>query len=105
MDLSGSYSFAAPAQKVWELLIDPDVVASCMPGCQGLVPLGDDRYRASLSMAVAAVSGQYTGTVAILDKVPPQSFRLAVDGSGKAGFVKGEARIELVAQGDTTIVN
>lgn len=95
MHLAGTYAFNAPIAHVWALLNDPDVIASCLPGCEKLEPLGDDRYRANLSMAVAAISGQYSGTVALLDKRPPRSYRLAVDGSGKAGFVKGEATVTL----------
>ena len=105
MDLAASYTFAAPPDAVWKLLIDPDVVASCLPGCDGLERIGEDRYRATLTLAVAAVSGSYTGTVAMLDKLPPHSYRLVVEGSGKPGFVSGEAIVELTADGHTTIVN
>jgi hypothetical protein len=105
MDLSASYTFASSATTVWDLLIDPEVVASCLPGCDRLEPLGGDRYRAELTLAVAAVSGQYTGTVAILDKRPPHSYRLVVEGAGKAGFAKGEATIELREEGETTTVS
>jgi hypothetical protein len=104
MDVSGSYTFAAPPEAVWKLLIDPEVIASCLPGCDGLEPLGDDKYRAALTLAVAAVSGSYTGTVSMLDKNPPHSYRLVVEGAGKPGFVNGEATIELVAEGAGTTV-
>jgi carbon monoxide dehydrogenase subunit G len=102
MDVSASYRFAAPPAIVWALLIDPDVVGSCLPGCERLEPLGDDRYRAELTLAVASISGQYSGTVTILDKRPPQSYRLVVEGNGKPGFVKGEVIIELAAEPDDT---
>ena len=95
MHLSGSYPFNAPIDRVWTMLNDPEVIASCLPGCEKLEPIGEDRYRANLSMAVAAISGQYAGTVALLDKQPPSSYKLVVDGSGKAGFVKGQATITL----------
>lgn len=107
MQLTGTYAFNAPIARVWTMLNDPDVIASCLPGCEKLEPLGDDRYRANLSMAVAAISGQYSGTVALLDKQPPRSYRLVVDGSGKAGFVKGEATVTLTestATADATAV-
>jgi uncharacterized protein len=95
MNLSGTYTFNAPVDRVWAMLNDPEVIASCLPGCEKLEPIGDDRYRANLSMAVAAISGQYSGTVALLDKQPPHRYRLLVDGSGKTGFVKGEATVAL----------
>jgi carbon monoxide dehydrogenase subunit G len=105
MDLSGSYTFAASPQTVWDLLNDPNVIASCLPGCERLEPIGDDRYRTVLKLAVASVSGEYAGTVAMLDKRAPVSYRLVVDGSGKPGFMKGEATIELTPQGDDTVVS
>jgi uncharacterized protein len=105
MEISASYTFVAPPETVWTLLNDPKVIAACLPGCDRLEPIGEDRYGAVLTLAVAAVSGQYTGTVAILDKHPPSSYRMVVDGAGRAGFIKGEATIELVAQDGSTIVN
>jgi carbon monoxide dehydrogenase subunit G len=105
MDITSSYTFAAPPDQVWNLLIDPVVVASCLPGCEELKPLGDDRYRAELTLAVASVAGRYAGTIAILDKQPPRSYRLTIEGNGKPGFVNGEAFVELIADGSSTRVD
>ena len=104
MNLTASYVFNAPPATVWNLLIDPDVVGACLPGCEGLEPIGEDRYRAALTLAVAAVSGRYSGTVAIVDKRAPSSYRLLVEGTGAPGFVRGEATIELVEHDRTTVV-
>jgi len=105
MDLNASYTFPASPGAVWNLLNDPAVIAGCLPGCERLEPIGEDRFRAVLKLTVAAISGEYSCTVALVDKQPPQSYRLVVDGTGKAGFVKGEATIDLAGQGDATIVN
>jgi len=104
MDVNGSYTFTASPAAVWKALTDPVVIAGCLPGCDRLDPIGEDKYRAAMTLAVAAVSGNYTGTVSMLDKNPPHSYRLVVEGSGKPGFVNGEATIELIADGDGTTV-
>ncbi|HET9830083.1 MAG TPA: carbon monoxide dehydrogenase subunit G [Vicinamibacterales bacterium] len=104
MDVTGSYTFAASPDAVWKALTDPVVIAACLPGCDRLEPLGEDKYSAAMTLAVAAVTGNYTGTVSMLDKNPPHSYRLVVEGSGKPGFVNGEATIELIAEGSGTIV-
>ena len=39
MDISGSYTFSAPADRVWDLLMNPGVIASCIPGCQYSNPM------------------------------------------------------------------
>lgn len=105
MDLHATYTFNAPPARVWELLIDPAVVAACLPGCDTLEAIGDDRYRAKLTMGIAAVTGTYEGTVAIVDKQPPRSYKLLVDGRGAPGFLNGEGAIELAADGDQTHVS
>ena len=95
MEISGSYKFAAPPERVWDLLMDPAVIASCIPGCEELVPDGEDRYRAKLAVAMAAITGTYEGTVTISEKVPHASYRLTVAGQGRPGFVSGGATIAL----------
>ena len=85
--------------------MDPAVIASCIPGCEKLEPVGEDSFRASLTIALAAITGSYQGTVQITDKVPHESYRLTVQGQGKPGFVKGNAAIALRPDGATTMVD
>ena len=63
------------------------------------------RIAAELSVTVAAITGNYGGTIAIEDKTPPHSYRLIVQGSGRTGFVKGQAAIALVPEENRTRVN
>jgi carbon monoxide dehydrogenase subunit G len=104
MDITATYVFDAPAERVWDLMMDTRAIAECLPGCRGLHPVGVDRYEAELSVAVAAISGNFKGTVALADKVPPVSYRLILEGTGRPGFVKGEARIVLAPEGEKTTV-
>ena len=105
MDISGTYAFAAPRERVWNLILDPATIASCIPGCETLEPDGENRYRARITLGIAAIVGTYDGTVVISEKVEQESYKLSVEGQGKPGFVKGDAAISLVADGGTTTVN
>jgi len=105
MDVTGSYSFNASPDRVWDLLMDSAAIASCISGCEMLVPDGPDRYRAKIMIGLAAITGTYEGTVVITEKIDKSSYRLAVEGQGKPGFVKGDAAIALRADGSTTVVD
>ena len=105
MQISGSYAFAAPIERVWDLLMNTDAIAACVPGCQELTPIGEDRYRAKLAVAVAAVTGSYDATIALEDKRPPHGYTLRVEGQGRPGFVKGTSRIQLAPQDAGTRVD
>ena len=104
MELSGTYEIHAPSERVWDLLMDIDAIGKCLPGCRGLKPVGPDRYEVELGVTVAAVAGSFKGTVALEDKVPPNSYTLVVEGSGRQGFIKGRARVTLVPDADVTRV-
>jgi carbon monoxide dehydrogenase subunit G len=84
--------------------MDSNAIAACLPGCRELRPLGDDRYQADLTIGVAAVSGSFAATIALLDKVPPHSYRLTVEATGKPGFARGSAAIVLTPEEGGTSV-
>jgi carbon monoxide dehydrogenase subunit G len=105
MDISASYTFKAPPGRVWDLLMTPDAIASCIPGCDRFDPDGEDRYRARLTVALSAVTGTYDAVVTLSDKIAGTSYRLTGEGQGRAGFVRGSAAISLRADGDDTIVD
>jgi uncharacterized protein len=95
MKIEGSHDISAPRQKVWEAFLDPEVLKQAIPGCEKLERIGDDEYRATMKVGVAAVKGTFEGKVRIMDKKPPESYRMAVEGSGGPGFIRGETVITL----------
>ena len=105
MEISGSYTFNAPPDRVWDLLMDPAVLSSCIPGCDRFEPDGDDRYNVRLTIGLAAITGTYDGTVVLTEKIPHTSYRLVVEGQGRPGFVKGSSAIVLRAEGAATAVD
>lgn len=105
MNIQNSYRFDTPPQAVWDVLIDIDAVAACLPGCESMEPIGDNTYRAVLTMGIAAITGRYEGTVEMRDLEPPSSYRLVVEGRGKPGFVTGGGAITLTASDGGTRVS
>ena len=105
MDISGSYTFDAPPDRVWTLLMDPAVISDCIPGCDKFEPAGENSFRVRLKVALAAITGTYEGTVTLTDQVPQTSYRLVAEGQGRPGFVKGTSIITLRPEGAATIVD
>ena len=95
MKLEGSYEIPVPRQKVWEAFLDPAVLRQAIPGCEKLEASGNDEYKATMKVGVGAVKGTFEGKVRLSDLKPPDSYRMAVEGSGGPGFVRGETVITL----------
>ena len=104
MKVKGQYSVDVPQQQVYEALLDPEILARTLPGCESLEPIADNQYRMKMKLAVAGVQGLFEGKVSLEDQQPPESFRLRVGGQGKIGFVKGNGRLTLWPSDPSTTV-
>ena len=105
MKINGTRTLEAPVDKVWSFLMDPTAIAKVLPGCERLEEVEPDKFQATLQIGVAAVKGTYSGAVQMLDKTPPHSYRMLIDGSGAPGFVKGEATVTLTPQDGQTMLS
>lgn len=95
MKIEGTRDVPAPRAQVWAAFLDPERLRRAIPGCEKLEAVGTDHYRATIKVGVAAVKGTFEGKVRLTDRNPPDSYRLALEGSGGPGFVRGEALIAL----------
>src|SRR5437762_5907126 len=95
MKLEGTYDVPVPRKKVWDAFLNPAQLKKAIPGCEKLEALGNDEFKATLKIGVAAVKGTFEGRVKLSDKKPPESYRLSADGSGGPGFVKADTLITL----------
>jgi len=84
--------------------MNPEVLGRALPGCAKLERNGDGSYHAEMSVGIAAVKGTYHGHIEILEGVPPERFRLRVEGKGASGFLKGEGVLTLADSDPETIV-
>ncbi|MGB7950746.1 MAG: carbon monoxide dehydrogenase subunit G [Candidatus Binatia bacterium] len=104
MKIEGSYTFNASREKVWEVLLDPKIMAQCMPGCESMREIGPDQYEATLKVGIASVKGTYKGKVSLKDKQAPSHYVLSGEGSGGPGFMQGDVTIDLEEKEGRTVL-
>jgi carbon monoxide dehydrogenase subunit G len=104
MKIEGSNDIPAPRDRVWSAFLDPNVIATAIPGCEKLEEIGPNEYKAVMKVGVGPVKGTFEGKVRLFDQEPPHRYRMAVEGTGGPGFVRGEAVMELTeAEGGTRV--
>jgi carbon monoxide dehydrogenase subunit G len=102
MKIEGEYVFDGPREQVWEIVRDPEVLATALPGTQSLEQVSESEYKGQMYVRIGPVSGAFAGTIIVSDEVPPESCTLLVDGRGAPGFAKGSGHIHLTEQDDGT---
>ena len=105
MEIKGEHEFDGPRALLYDLLLDPEVLASALPGTERFEEVAPDTYESTMRVGIASVRGTYTGHVEVLEQNPPESYRLRVAGTGKPGGVKADAFVELVEAGSGTTMH
>src|SRR5437763_15780424 len=82
MDFSGTQTIATPIENVWAYLLDVNKVAACAPGFQSLEELGDEHWKAVVSVGVGPVKAKFTLDVTRPEMQEPD--HMVVKGRGKA---------------------
>ena len=105
MELEDEIHIEAPRSKVYEGLNDPEILKECIPGCEELVKHSDTELEAKVVLKIGPVKAEFSGNVTLDPINPPEKFALNGEGSGGiAGFAKGGAEVELIEDGDETIL-
>ena len=103
LDVKDDRIIAATPQRVWEHLLDPEVLRLCVPGCQSLTGSVEDGFEAAVVQKVGPVKATFKGTVQLSDLNAPYSLRISGKGDGGvAGFARGGADVTLEADGAGT---
>lgn len=104
MKIQGTHTFEAPREQVWKALLDPEILARTLPGCEKLERVGENDFRGALNVSIGPVKGQFQGTLQLSDLNPPESYHMKLDGKGPSGFMNGEGDLRLSDSGSSTVL-
>ena len=105
MELKDEILIKAPKDVVYAALNNPEVLQQCIPGCEELIKHSDTELEAKVVLKVGPVKARFGGNVTLDTAGAPDAFSLSGQGNGgAAGHAKGGADVELVADGDETIL-
>lgn len=105
MKIEGSHTIKAPRESLYQLMVDPEILGRCVPGCQSLEAAGDGSYKVILKAGVGSIKGVFTGSIKLEEMREPEHYKMIVDAKSPVGFLKGEGLIDLTEQGEETMVN
>jgi carbon monoxide dehydrogenase subunit G len=98
--VEGERRFAAPPERVFALLTDPDVVASAMPAVRGHSVIDADHWHAKVKPPLP-FAPSITIRFAVLDRRPPEHAALHAHGGG----ADVTSTFDLSAEGEGTLMH
>lgn len=98
MKLSHTLTVAAPADKVWSVVMDIPLAARCVPGVAAVTPAGTGKYKGSLMVQIGPVRLVLDADIAVAardDAARRASFRVHAKDSRLGGTVRATADLAL----------
>jgi carbon monoxide dehydrogenase subunit G len=106
MELEHSFSVPVPEERAWEVLLDVERVAPCMPGAT-LDSVNGDEIKGRIKVKVGPIQMTYAGTAKFTER-DPAAHVITLEASGKetrgAGTASAKVRSMLEGAGDQTHV-
>jgi carbon monoxide dehydrogenase subunit G len=106
MELEHSFTVPVPEERAWEVLLDVNRVAPCMPGAT-LDSVDGNEIKGRIKVKVGPIAMTYAGTARFTER-DPDAHVITLEASGKetrgAGTASATVRSLLEGQGDQTHV-
>ena len=99
MKIEETFTVNAPVDRVWEFMMDPDRMAPCVPGCGDVEVLGDNKYRASVKVAVGPIKTSFKVSVELTEQRAPTYAASVTRGEerGKASMLTANSELRLTS--------
>lgn len=105
MLIEGQFPVSAPPQALICHLFDARLMASCLPGCETLEPLPDDRYLAVVVVAVAGIKARFNLQVEVTRKDERNVWAVTRGEEGSnASSLHAESQVSLEPCAEGTLV-
>jgi uncharacterized protein len=95
MQFSGSLEIAAPRDRVWAFLMDPERVGSCGPGVESIEVVDADHFRAKAKVGVGFISARFVVDMSIAERSEPDHAQIKAHGQAPGSAVDATADMHL----------
>ena len=97
MKIEGKFTMKAPIQKVWDFLLAPGTLASCIPGAEKMEPVDDRTWEGTVKQKVGPITIKLSFTQSLTELDPPKHVKAVGRGSaaGGAGTFSQETIVDM----------
>ncbi len=104
MKLNGSHKFKANSWQVFNAILNPAVLQSCIPGCKSVEYVDPTNLRASITTPLPGLKGPYRAVINISQRQEPNVLVLHVKRQGTGGSINAVSQIIIQDEQDGALL-
>lgn len=94
MQFEGTVEIAAPRDRVWAFVIDPNQVGQCGPGVESIEVIDDSHFKATAKVGIGFISARFIVNMEFAELVAPD--RAGIKAHGQAPGSAVDATAEMI---------
>jgi len=95
MKFAGSVDIAAPRDRVWAFVIDPNQVGQCGPGVESIEVIDDTHFKATARVGIGFISARFVVNMEMAEQQPPDRAVIKAHGQAPGSAVDATAQMTL----------
>ena len=95
MQFSGTVDIAAPRDRVWAFVIDPNQVGQCGPGVESIEVIDDTHFKATAKVGIGFISARFIVNMEFAETHPPDDATIKAHGQAPGSAVDATAQMQL----------
>jgi uncharacterized protein len=95
MQFAGTVDIAAPRDKVWAFVIDPNQVGQCGPGVESIEVIDDTHFKATAKVGIGFINARFVVNMEMAELTPPDKAVIKAHGQAPGSAVDATARMSL----------
>jgi uncharacterized protein len=95
MKFAGSVEIAAPRERVWAFVIDPNQVGQCGPGVESIELIDPTHFKATAKVGIGFISARFVVNMEMAEQTPPDRAVIKAHGQAPGSAVDATAQMRL----------
>jgi uncharacterized protein len=95
MKFAGTVDIAAPRDKVWAFVIDPNQVGQCGPGVESIDVIDDTHFKATAKVGIGFINARFVVNMEMAELTPPDQAIIKAHGQAPGSAVDATAQMTL----------
>jgi len=105
MQIKGTKQFEASPEEIWNLIMDPEVLARITPGITSLEQIEPQKFIAVSEIKIGPMRERFVGEVELQNIINEERLTISLSQKSRIGIVKAEIDLKIMGENGVSVID